>query len=408
MIPRKKIDIGFSDLAAAAVFCLWRTDAKTLEDRINSAWPSRQRIAPFLSVRSGFDATLQALGLQEGSEVLVSALTIRDMEKIILKHGLVPVPVDLDTRRLDLDFASLEAAITGKTKAILIAHLFGSRMCMDNIVGFARVHGLVLFEDCAQSFIGPGYQGDPRSDVRMFSFGPIKTATALGGGLFHFREDALREKAEAIQAGWTRQGQSKFLKRIIKYGFISCIGRRPAYRIFVALCGSLGTDHEKFLGRSVRGFAGTDLFSQIRQRPSRALLSLLARRLQRFDPARIDERRRAAKAVMDRLPDENLLGKDANDHSYWVFPILSEDADYFVKFLWSRGFDATRGQSSMVVVDSPCADAKKPDKVIAAYAKLLYLPVSIDLCDGDATRLLDALREFSTAGRERTTRSAVS
>jgi len=408
VIPRKKIDIGFSNLAAAAIFCFQKTNATTLEGRINTAWPSPQRITPFLSVRSGFDATLQALGLQEGSEVLVSALTIRDMEKIILKHGLVPVPVDLDIRRLDLDFSSLETAVTGKTKAILIAHLFGSRMSMDPIVGFARTHGLVLFEDCAQSFIGLGYQGDPRSDVRMFSFGPIKTATALGGGLFHFRDKALREKAEAIQAGWTRQGQFKFLKRIIKYGFISCIGRRPAYRIFVAFCGLLGTDHDKFLARSVRGFAGTDLFPQIRQRPSRALLALLARRLERFDSSRIDERRQAGKAFMDRLPDENLLGRDANDHSYWVFPILSEDADQLVKFLWSRGFDATRGQSSMVVVDSPCADAKKPAKVIEAYGKLLYLPISGELCVGDAGRLLDALCEFGTACPERTTRPAVS
>lgn len=397
MIPRKKIDIGFPDLAAAAVSCLLGGEAGALEDRINSAWPSEVRIVPFLSVRSGFDATLEALRLPPGSEVLVSALTIRDMERIILEHGLVPVPVDLDMTRLDVEISSLAEAVTERTKAVLIAHLFGSRMRMDPIVDFARARGLLVFEDCAQAFVGRGYQGDPRCDVRMFSFGPIKTATALGGGLFFFRDSALRESTEAIQYGWARKGQFDFLKRVLKYGLISCLGSRFAYRAFVVVCGWLGTDHEQVLGKSVRGFAGSDLFPQIRRRPSRALLALLARRLERFDPRRIEKRRLTANALMDRLPEGNRLGNDAYEHSHWVFPILSEEPDRLVKFLWARGFDGTRGQSSLVVVACPNADARKPVKAIEAYGKLLYLPVSGDLCGADAVRILDALGEFSKA-----------
>ena len=397
MIPRKKIDIGASDLAAAAVSCLAGGDADALVDRINAAWPSGGRIVPFLSVRSGFDATLEALRLPPGSEVLVSALTIRDMERILREHGLVPVPVDVDMQRLDVDASSLAAAATDKTKAVLIAHLFGSRMRMDPIIEFARALGLLVFEDCAQAYVGPGYQGDPRSDVRMFSFGPIKTATALGGGLLFFRDSGLREKAGAIQDGWARQGQFQFLKRIFKYALICCLGSRPAYRVFVALCGWLGTDHETVLGKSVRGFAGSDLFPQIRRRPSRALLALIARRLGRFDPGRIEGRRRAASALMDQLPEGSRLGKDAHEHSHWVFPILAGDPDRLVKFLWARGFDGTRGQSSLVVVGSTDAATSKPVKATDAYGRLLYLPDPGNLCGADAARLLDALREFATA-----------
>ncbi len=394
VIPRKKIDISFTDLLAGAISCSRLTEAKTLEDSINSAWPSAAEISPFLSVRSGFDATLQALNLPEGSEVLVSALTIRDMERIILKHGLVPVPVDLDTRRLEMETASLEAAVSDRTIAILVAHLFGSRMNMDPIVGFARAHSLWLFEDCAQAFTGRDYQGDPRSDVCMFSFGPIKTATALGGGLLFFLDEGLRRKVQTVQNTFPRQSQSKFLKRVIKYAFISCLLRRPVYGVFVAFCKLLGSHHEKILGKSVRGFSGSDFFSQIRQRPSRALLALLARRLELFDPTLIEERRRVGKMVMNRLPDENLIGRNASDHSFWVFPILSEDPDGLVRFLWGRGFDATRGQSSMVVVDSPYGEAGRPPNTTKAYGKLLYLPVSGELGDGDMDRLLEALREF--------------
>ena len=396
VIPRKKIDISFSDLAAGAAFCFRRNITATPGERINTVWPSRERVLPVLSVRSGFDATLQALALPVGSEVLVSALTIRDMEKIILEHGLVPVPVDIDPVRLDADSVSLEAAVSDKTKAILIAHLFGSRMEMDTVIGFARAHGLVLFEDCAQAFTGREYQGDPRSDVRMFSFGPIKTATALGGGLFFFRDEALRKKTVTVQDGWPGQSQSEFLKRTIKYGFISCLVRRPVYGLFVAFCKLLGSHHEKVLGKNVRGFSGFDLFSQIRRRPSRALLSLLARRLECFDPLRIEDRRRTARAVMDRLPVGNLIGRYAHDHSFWVFPYLSEEPDRLVQFLWDRGFDATRGQSSMVVIGCPYDGEEKTAEVAKAYRRLLYLPVSSELRDGDIEKLIKALREFSS------------
>ena len=390
MIPRKKIDISFSDLVAGAAFCLRSPDARTLEVQLDAVWPSRERIIPFLSVRSGFDATLGALNFPKGSEILVSALTIRDMEKIILEHGLVPVPIDVDPNRLDLDYASLESACTEKTKAILIAHLFGSRMRMDPIVGFARTRDFILFEDCAQAFIGSEYQGDPRSDVRMFSFGPIKTATALGGGQFFFRDPALREKVEAIQDAWPRRSQLNFLKRILKYAVISGILRCPYYGIFVACCRFLGTNHEKFIAKNVRGFAGSNFFSQIRQRPSLALVALMGRRLKRFDPARIAARRSFAEAFLARLPDGNIFGKEANNHSFWVFPASSNDPDRLVCFLWKRGFDATRGQSSMVVIGG----SKKPPEAIKAYEKLLYLPVHSEVGARDIEKLLKAVEEF--------------
>jgi dTDP-4-amino-4,6-dideoxygalactose transaminase len=397
VIPRKKIDVRFSDLTAGALFCLRNCDPETLEEQIDLAWPSQERVLPFLSVRSGFDATLRALNLARGSEVLVSALTIRDMEKIIQEHGLVPVPVDLDTQRLDLAFASLEAVCSEKTKAILIAHLFGSRMRMDPIIDFARSRGLLLFEDCAQAFIGTEYQGDPRSDVRMFSFGPIKTATALGGGLVFFRDPALREKADAIQHVWPRRSRHNFLKRILKYTVICSILRRPIYGVFVSVCKMLGTDHEKVIAKNVRGFAGSDFFSQIRQRPSLALLALMGRRLTRFDPVRIQERRSLAEAVMARLPDENVFGKEANDHSFWVFPIFSKNPDAMVRFLWKQGFDATRGQSSMVVI----GDSKKPSEASKAYEQLLYLPIYPEVSERNIEKLLNAIQDFGMGSGDR-------
>jgi len=77
-----------------------------------------------LSVRSGFDALLAALALPAGAEVLTSALTIRDMTRIIEAHGLVPVPVDLDMRRLAVRPEDLARAATPRTRAV---NGFGTR-----------------------------------------------------------------------------------------------------------------------------------------------------------------------------------------------------------------------------------------------------------------------------------------
>ena len=135
-----------------------------------------------LSVRSGFDSWLKALQLPPGSEVLVSAITIRDMVRIIEAHNLVPVPVDLNPEDLSVDIASLNRAISPKTRAILVAHLFGTRQPMEPILDVARKHGLFVAENCAQAFAGRHFTGDPSADVTMFSFGSIKTATAWEAG----------------------------------------------------------------------------------------------------------------------------------------------------------------------------------------------------------------------------------
>ena len=76
------------------------------------------------------------------------------MVRIIEHHGLVPVPVDVDAARLEVDVEQIERLITPRTRAILVAHLFGSRMEMGPIIELARRHDLLVIEDCAQAFVG--------------------------------------------------------------------------------------------------------------------------------------------------------------------------------------------------------------------------------------------------------------
>ena len=398
MIPRGTLDIGWGDLLAALRFCVTRWDHRQEAARVERRWAAGDTLA-CLSVRSGFDLVLQALDLPAASEVLVSAVTIGDMPRILIHHGLVPVPVDLDPERLSVNAASLEAAITSRTRAVLVAHLFGSRAPLDDVVRLARRHELVVFEDCAQMYDASGYHGHPESDVSMFSFGPIKTATALGGALLRFKDQALLGRCRKLQGSYPSQARREFLQRVALCAALKGLAQPAAFGAFVAACRVYGIDYDRVIARSLRSFPGPDLLARIRRRPCAPLLALLGRRLRR--PARTSITRRVAlaRALDAELPAHLRPGVRAMEHSHWMLPVCSRDPERLVRLLQAHGYDATRHASNMVVV-APATDraADAPERALRTLAALLYLPVSPYLSEGDASRLACIVRQFEDRG----------
>src|SRR5436853_2294655 len=110
MWVRKRLDIRWSHFGSALRDCLTCWDRATLADDLEDFWSAHDDAFACLSVRTGFDLWLSALGLPRGSEVLVSAITIRDMVRIIEAHGLVAVPVDVNPEDLSVEIASLKRA----------------------------------------------------------------------------------------------------------------------------------------------------------------------------------------------------------------------------------------------------------------------------------------------------------
>jgi dTDP-4-amino-4,6-dideoxygalactose transaminase len=398
MIPRKRLDIGWTDLLFGIAACLWPGHRDSMRHRLERLWSPQGHGLAFLSVRSGFDALLSVLDLPRGSEVLVSAITIRDMTRILEEHGLVPVPVDLDMRTLAVDPESLARAVTPRSRAILVAHLFGSRMPLEPVLSAAREHGLFVIEDCAQAYCADPYRGHPECDVSLFSFGPIKTATALAGGLITFRDRSLRGRVAERQAGWPVQGRGRFLTRICKYSFLKLLSYRPVFSLFYQGCRIVGASHDEIISASVRGFSGTGagpgFFERIRQQPSFPLLALLARRL-KSDGTGIEERASLARRAIGLMPDVERPGDQAPWHTHWVFPIQEDEPEMLIPSLWARGFDATRGASSLCVVDPPADRPEmEPARARRAFSRLLYLPVHPGLRRRDVERLAQAVQEI--------------
>ncbi len=402
MYARKRLDIGWLDLAHGLTGSLTRTEETFSKRRVESwfappsesASPASRGALCCLSVRTGFDLYLQTLALPRGSEVLMSALTIPDMWKIVEHHGLVPVPVDLDPRTLAPKLDAARRAASGKTRAMVIAHLFGACVPLDPYLDLARERGWVLLEDCAQSFTGPDSKGHPRADVSMFSFGPIKTAAALAGGVLCVKDRGILAEMRAREALYPIQSRAQYAQRILKYSGLKAISTPLLYRAFVGLCELAGKDHDRVIQGSVRGFAGGDFFTKIRRRPSGALCALVARRLAAQNGERVARRAELGRALVARLgPCVELPAGDATQHSYWVFTILADDPERLVADLRAAGFDATRAASLAVVPtppDRPELEAREAQKLLA---RIVYLPVYPELPARALEPMADVVRE---------------
>jgi perosamine synthetase len=376
MKVRKRLDIGWRDLFWGASWtCLPRRHVG-VQRHVEETWSSDDDTLVCFSVRSGFDLLWETLHLAPQSEVLISALTIPDMAKIIRSHGLTPVPVDLDVDTAAPDMASLRRAITPAARAIVVAHLFGARIPMDPIVTVAKEHGLLVIEDCAQAFDGGIYHGHPESDVVMFSFGPIKTATALGGAVFRVRDRPLLQRMRELQSRYPLQGRLAYLRRVLKYAMLKALSSQPVFTVLTGVWTMMGYDYDRFVNRQTRGFPGPEFLRRIRQQPSTPLLAVLDRRLRRYDARRL-ARRTSRGQLMASLLEGRVVcpGTALHEHVHWVFPILVDNPEEVIAALRKAGFDATQGQSMATVAPPADRPETAPRQAANVLAAMVYLPI---------------------------------
>ena len=395
MWSRKRLDLGWGDLAFGAWRCLWPTNRAAPERKLAALPAGKGQLLSCLSVRSAFDLLLTALNWPPGSDLLVSAVTIPDMVGIIEAHGLKAIPIDLCPEDLSPRLDSLQSAITPATRGLLIAHLFGGRVDLDAITELAHQRGLLLIEDCAQAFRGPHDFGHPRADVSLFSFGPIKTATALGGSLACVRDAELLKDMAAIQAAYPLQSRVKYLGRIVKYAGLKFLSGPIAFGCLARTCRWTGVDLDRLVNGSVRGFERRELLRQIRQHPCAALLSLLERRLARFDLGRLESRTTRGQGMVDRLAGvATVPGAAACDHTHWVLPVFTNQPQRLIESLREAGFDATQGQSLCVV--NPPADRTEldPSDARATMTGGVLIPCYPELPPAAWVQLIQTLVEF--------------
>jgi perosamine synthetase len=391
MWVRLQLDFDWSDFTYGISRLGLPIDRAAVVESIVNRWSPQGNVLPVLSVRSGFDLFLSAMQWSAQSEIVFSALNIPDMAMVARRRGLVPVPADLDVERLAPDIGLLEQAITPRTKAILIAHMYGNFVPLEPVVALARRRGLMLIEDAAEIYDGV-YTGHPDADVSLFSFGPLKTATSLAGGIVRTRDPELLARMRAIHERWPIQSRLDQFKRLCKYGTMKFFGARWIFATTRRLARLVVGDVDKMIHHTAKSFRENEIMGRLRQQPCGPLLASLARRFANFDHARIRQRTANGKLLTALLRGKVICpGAEVEPHNYWLYPVLVTDPAKTLTALAEAGFDATQVQTMRPIDAPPDRPELTPTRVADALPHMILVPCYPGIPEAELRRMADVL-----------------
>ena len=209
-------------------------NVRTFEQRIAALFAKQHGIM----VNSGSSALYLAtelLGLSAGDEVVTPALTFATTVAPLVKAGLVPSFVDVEPDTFNIDVERIEAAITPRTKAIVVPSLIGNLPDWDRIAEIARARGLVVVEDSADT-LGATLRGTStgtRSDISTTSFYGSHVINAAGnGGMLCVNRDEWNEEARLLRS-WGRSSSLFVESEAIENRFNVDVGGIPYDAKFV-------------------------------------------------------------------------------------------------------------------------------------------------------------------------------
>jgi len=404
MWARTQLKIGWGDLLTGGAACILPRDQAALRDKVEGYFGGGLNVLAAYSVRTGFDLLLQALDLKEGDEVLFSALNIKGMVTLARRTGATPVPVDLDVAHMAPSIERLEAAATPRSRVLVVAHLFGTRLDMQPIVDFARKHNLILVEDCAQAFSGRAYTGHPDADLALFSFGPLKTATALGGALIVVKDADLYARMRAIQDTYPVQKNRNQFKRILQFAALKIITSPPVMGLIYKFFSRRGQDYEDAISDNVRNVAPLGKNKQRRYQPSSGMLALMHRRFTNFVEGSLESRAAMGRRLRDLLDGSVVMpAQGTSYHDYWVFPVLVDDPGTFIRRLRENGFDGANLPRSEAVPAPAYATHLAPNVAAQVLADLVVIPCYPGMPEKEIQREADLLRQIAAeVGTSRT------
>ena len=162
-----------------------------------AAWAGTDYAVALANGTLALDVALQAMGIGEGDEVIVTPRSFIASVSTVVNAGAIPVFADVDNNTGNISATTIAPKITDKTKAIICVHLAGWPCDMDEIMALAKQHNLWVIEDCAQAH-GAKYKGKPVGSighVGAWSFCQDKIMTTGGeGGMVTTNDKVLWQK----------------------------------------------------------------------------------------------------------------------------------------------------------------------------------------------------------------------
>lgn len=232
------------------------------------------------SATAGLHLSLAAIGLAEGDEVLLPAMTHAASAEVVRYFNAKPVLVDIERDTHLIDASKIEEKISGRTRAIMPVHYSGQPCDMDEILSIARKHGLCVIEDAAHSL--PAWYRDRKvgtiGDFTCFSFYATKTLTTGEGGMICTDDDERARRMRVLRLhgidrdAWERQGSSRFWQYdVVEAGFkynttdiASAIGIEQLKKLEL-----MWEKRERVAARYSAAFGGLDEFILYNIKPGR-------------------------------------------------------------------------------------------------------------------------------------------
>ena len=173
------------------------------------------------SCTAALEMTAILADLQPGDEVIMPSYTFVSTANAFVLRGATPVFIDIRPDTLNLDETKIEAAITGRTKAIVPVHYAGISCDMDAIMAIANRHQLLVIEDAAQGVMS-AYQNRPLGSIGhmgCLSFHETKNIISGEGGALLINDARFAERAEIIREKGTNRSQF-FRGQVDKYTWV--------------------------------------------------------------------------------------------------------------------------------------------------------------------------------------------
>lgn len=173
---------------------------KLFEDKLAQYFTRKHAIA----VSNGtvaIDIAVDALDINVGDEVILPSFTIISCISGMLRKGAVPIFIDQDRETWNMDVSQIEKAITSKTKAIMVVHIYGLPVDMDPVLAIAKKYNLKVIEDSAEMH-GQEYRKKKCGsfgDISTVSFYPNKHITTGEGGMIFTDDDELAARCRSLR-----------------------------------------------------------------------------------------------------------------------------------------------------------------------------------------------------------------
>lgn len=373
LYPRLIYDISMWDLFRVLVesgLPLLTANDEASRKAIAKVWAPKDpsSVIVTISIRTFTDLLLRAVKWPPQSEILMSAITIPHMVDVFNHNKIVPTAFDIDLITFEADLVQFERNITPRTKAVLVAPLFGRPIA--NVVQIRDIcakRGIMFILDGAQCFsIRDKVIDSLDSDVSTVSFGSIKFSTAFGGAVSTVKDPELRKRIQDLEAQLPTRPYATQLRNMFKLAFQVIIDDPISFGILRNALGLFGIHIGEFVNRLSRGFPGAELMPLLQYRPHPAMSALLNRRLHNVDHNLKRLRSVSAWHILSQLPNYVEVPSAGDptkplESTFWLFTLNIADPMALYNIMQCAGYDGALGTSQMRNVGQPgeCPQAEQ-------------------------------------------------